>query len=84
MRPSADAGAPRVDVSRLGNRAVGTSWPASARKLAAPMPVTPGVSQSPALSSVLATRPSLARPLLTPRYPDVRLTFDAPTHVSYT
>ena len=57
MRPSADAGAPRVDVSRLGNRAVGTSWPASARKLAAPMPVTPGVSQDPACSSVLATRP---------------------------
>jgi len=44
-----------------GNGAVGTSWPASARKLAAPMPVTPGVSQGPAHSSVLATRPSLAR-----------------------
>jgi hypothetical protein len=45
MRPRAAAGAPRVVVSRLGRRAVGISWPASARKLAVPMPRTPGVSQ---------------------------------------
>jgi hypothetical protein len=38
-------GAPRVAVSRLGNRAVGISWPTSAGKLAVPMPATPGPSQ---------------------------------------
>jgi hypothetical protein len=45
MRPRAAAGAPNVAVSRLGSRAVGISWPTSARKLAAPMPRTPGMSQ---------------------------------------
>jgi len=45
MRPRAAAGAPRVTVSRLGSRAVGISWPTSARKLAVPIPATPGPSQ---------------------------------------
>jgi hypothetical protein len=46
ISPNAEAGAPSVEFKRLGNRAVGTSWPTSARKLAAPMPLTPGVSHS--------------------------------------
>jgi hypothetical protein len=41
----AQAGAPRVAVSRLGRRAAGISWPTSARKLAVPIPATPGPSQ---------------------------------------
>jgi hypothetical protein len=33
-----------VSWQELGSRAVGISWPMSARKLAVPMPRTPGVS----------------------------------------
>src|SRR2546421_2022884 len=44
MRPRAAAGAPN-ETRRLGNKAVGISWPTSARKLAAPMPTTPADSQ---------------------------------------
>ena len=58
IRPRAAAGAPRVAVRKLGSRAVGISWPASDRKLAAPMPRTPGVNQRScglAVGSVMAT-----------------------------
>jgi hypothetical protein len=55
MAPSADAGAPSVEVSRLGSSAVGISWPASARKLAVPMPATPGLSQRTSTSLDSAT-----------------------------
>jgi hypothetical protein len=34
MVPSTAAGAPSVDVRKLGSSAVGISWPASARRLA--------------------------------------------------
>ena len=63
ISPSAAAGAPRVAVSRLGSRAVGISWPTSARKLAVPMPTTPGPSQ-PWLGSavlVMVAEPSRSR-----------------------
>jgi len=43
--PSADAGAPNVEVRTLGSSAVGISWPASDNKLAVPMPATSGLSQ---------------------------------------
>ena len=58
INPSAAAGAPSVDVSRLGNSAVGTSWPTSDNRLARPMPATPCVSHfgcSSLLVSVSAT-----------------------------
>ena len=57
MAPSADAGAPSVEVRRLGGSAVGISWPASAKKLAAPISATPGLSQaaSTSLDSVTST-----------------------------
>src|SRR5437870_4937264 len=44
MAPRIAADAPR-ELRRLGSNAVGTSWPTSARKLAAPMPTTPADSQ---------------------------------------
>jgi hypothetical protein len=36
-----------VEVNRLGSNTVGTSWPPSARKLAAPMPFTRGLAPIP-------------------------------------
>jgi hypothetical protein len=44
INPSAAAGAPNVEVSRLGNNAVGTSCPTSAGRLAVPIRATPGVN----------------------------------------
>ena len=44
INPSAAAGAPKVEVTKLGSSDVGTSCPMSARKLAVPIPPTPGVS----------------------------------------
>ena len=44
IRPSAAGDAFSVEVSRLGSSAVGTFMTASARKLAVPMPFTPGVN----------------------------------------
>src|SRR5579883_1355360 len=46
MTPNAAAGAPSVLVSRLGSSAGGISWPRSARKLAAPIPRTPGMNHA--------------------------------------
>ena len=46
ISPSAAAGAPSVVVTKLGSNAVGTSCPTSVRKLAAPIPPTPGVSHA--------------------------------------
>jgi hypothetical protein len=57
IRPRALAGAPRVAVRKLGRRAVGTSCPASANRLAAPMPRTPGVSHCPSSESCCSGRP---------------------------
>ena len=51
--PSAAAGAPRVLVRKLGSSEVGTSWPRSARRLAAPMPRTEG--PNPLLASGAAS-----------------------------
>src|SRR5204863_5392945 len=64
MSPSAEAGAPNVDVSRLGSRAVGISCPASAKKLAVPIPRTPAFSQWSVgpLCSVVDTAESLHSP----------------------
>ena len=49
-RFTTDAEAPSVRI-RSGRSAVGTSWPVSARKLANPMPATPGVSHPPTATS---------------------------------
>jgi hypothetical protein len=65
MTPRAEAGAPSVEVNRLGSRAVGISWPTSAKRLALPMPATPGPNHraSTSAASVVATRATLcARP----------------------
>ena len=45
MSPSALAGAPSVEVRNVGSSEVGTSCPASESRLAAPIPLTPLVSQ---------------------------------------
>ena len=56
ISPSAAAGAPRVEVRKLGSSAVGTSCPRSARRLAPPIPATPRVSQGGSLSSRVTSR----------------------------
>ena len=63
--PSAAAGAPRVVVTKLGIRAVGISWPTSARKLAVPMPPTPGVSHGRREDAVAVGGPAGASESLT-------------------
>ncbi len=45
INPRTEAGAPMVTVSRSGSSAVEISWPASEKKLARPMPATPGLIQ---------------------------------------
>jgi hypothetical protein len=45
ISPSAAAGAPRVAVTNEAISEAGISWPTSARKLAVPIPATPGASQ---------------------------------------
>lgn len=61
MSPRVDADAPSVVVSRLGSSAVGISWPTSAKKLAVPMPATPGPNQASAVPSALASSLSFVR-----------------------
>src|SRR5207248_1618481 len=62
------AEAPNVEVTKLASNEVGTSCPTSARKLAEPIPLTPGVSHGrrPTLSSggtvALSDRPTEAGP----------------------
>jgi hypothetical protein len=63
IRPRAAAGAPSVAVSRLGSRAVGISCPTAARKLAAPMPATPG--RCPVVASLMAAV-SPSQPIIRP------------------
>jgi len=61
MSPRVDADAPSVVVSRLGSSAVGISWPTSARKLAVPMPATPGPNQASALASSFVSSAPVVR-----------------------
>lgn len=49
--PQRGGGRAEVEVGNDGSSEVGTSWPTSARKLAAPIPCTPGVSQSGSASA---------------------------------
>ena len=65
MTPNTDAGAPSVEVSKLGNNDVGTSCPASDKKLATPIPVTPGVNHPSVRATEASAEPiyvNLARP----------------------
>ena len=51
ITPSAAAGAPSVLVRKAGSRAVGTSWPRSASRLAPPIATTPRFSQGRSASA---------------------------------